>query len=263
MLFAYSVTSEKGELNMLNKIYAKVIIPILLLVGAATLWAQGRQGRSSYGAANRGTCLALLDSVPVQALDSAEAEGIAFMREEEKLAHDVYVQLHSKWGLRVFDNISQSEERHFDAIKLILDRYQLPDPAAGSPMGVFRNEGLQTLYGDLIRQGEGSLTAALRVGATIEDLDIRDLENAASATDNNDLKIVYANLKQASENHMRAFIRQLNAAGENYTSQYISQARLSEILAAPQRTRMGYGAGGGRQRGLGRGNNGICPWIQP
>jgi len=121
--------------------------------------------------------------------DRAGGKWILGSREEEKLARDVYATLHSKWGLRVFGNISQGEDRHFSAIKVLLDRYDLPDPAANNPVGVFQNAGLQTLYGDLIKQGERSLKSAMRVGAIIEDLDIRDLEKAAEATDNSDLKL--------------------------------------------------------------------------
>lgn len=42
-------------------------------------------------------------------LNAAEIEGLLFMREEEKLAHDVYLALYAKWGLPIFQNIAQSE----------------------------------------------------------------------------------------------------------------------------------------------------------
>jgi hypothetical protein len=245
---------------MLNQLSKNALILSLVLIAATPVWAQRGQGRGMNASGNRGTCLALINSTPKQALDSTEAAGLAYMREEEKLAHDVYATLQSKWGMRVFGNIAQSEDRHFSTIKLLLDRYELPDPAANNRIGVFQNEGLQTLYGDLTKQGENSLKSAMRVGATIEDLDIRDLEKAAAATDNGDLKPVYQNLRQASENHMRAFVRQLAANGESYTPQYITPASFSEIVANPQQTGMGFGARGNGQRGLGRGNNGICPW---
>ena len=62
---------------------------------------------------------------------------------------------------------------------------------------------------------------------------------------------------------MRAFVGQLEAAGESYSAQYVSSATLSEILADSKQAGMGYGARGNGQRGRGRGNNGICPWAQP
>lgn len=236
------------------------------LASAAPGYTQRGQGRGPgqgmYGSDARAQCLAVINSIPKQTLDATEAAGIAYLREEEKLAHDVYARLHAKWGLRIFGNISQSEERHFDALKVLLDRYELRDPAANKPIGEFHNEGLQELYGSLTAEGEGSLKAALKVGATIEDLDIRDLEKAAAATDNSDLKMVYQNLKLASETHMRVFVQQLNAAGESYVPQHINQARFSEIIAAPQRPGKGNG-GRGNGGGFGRGNNGSCPWMNP
>ena len=206
---------------MLDRILKKSLIVSLVLIAAAPVWAQRGRGQGGInGVRNQGAyCFALINSTPKQALDSAEAAGLAYMREEEKLAHDVYVTLQSKWGMPIFGNISQSEDRHFSAIKLLLDRYELPDPAANHGTGVFQNEVFQTLYANFVSQGESSLESATRVGATIEDLDIRDLEKAAAATDNTDLKLVYQNLKQGSENHMRAFVRQLTAEGGSYTPQ--------------------------------------------
>jgi hypothetical protein len=207
----YSRRSQEGVVNMKNQFPSQtlIILAVVLALAAPSLaqWGAGRGQRFN----SQGMCLAQIDSIPKQALDPTETAGLAYMREEEKLAHDVYARLYAKWGLRILGNISQSEDRHLNAIKLLLDRYELPDPAANSPAGVFQNEGLQTLYGDLVRQGESSLKSAVRVGATIEDLDIRDLEKAAAATDNSDLKLVYQNLRQASENHMRSLLlRQLS-----------------------------------------------------
>jgi hypothetical protein len=232
------------------------------MVSGAPVWAQRGLGRGMQGSDNRGMCLALINSTPKQPLDSRETAGLVYLREVEKLAHDVYATLHSKWNLPMFGNISQSEERHMEAMKLLLDRYGLPDPVANRQVGLFQNSDLQALYGSLISQGGLSLNSAVRVGTVIEDLDIRDLENATAATDNNDLKLIYQNLRQASENHMRAFIRQLEAAGDRYVPQYITQVRLDEILASPQQTGRGMGAQGNGQRGFGRGN-GSCPWMKP
>jgi hypothetical protein len=250
-------------MNMLNQSFNRALVLSVLLVLATPAFAQRGPGRGRQRANNGGTCLAIINSTPKQALNASEAAGLSYMREEEKLAHDIYARLHAKWGLRLFGNISQSEERHTGMIKLLLDRYELPDPAANNPTGVFKNEALQILHNDLIRQGESSLIAALKVGAIVEDLDIHDLEKAAAATGNEDLKLVYGNLQRASENHMQTFVGQLEAAGEGYTAQYVNPATLSEILASPKQLGMGYGIRGNGQRGMGRGNNGICPRIQP
>jgi len=249
-------------MNMRNQSCNRALVLSVLLALSTPAFAQRGPGRGMQRANNRGTCLMMINSTPKEALDANEAAGLAYLREEEKLAHDVYAKLYTKWGLRLLGNISQSEERHFDAIKLLLDRYELPDPAANNQAGVYRNKGFQTLYSDLIKQGESSLKDAVRVGATIEDLDIRDLEEAVAATDNEDLKLVYGNLLRASENHIRTFVRKLEASGENYSAQYVSSATLSEIRARSKQPGMGYGARGNGQRGMGRGNSGICPWTQ-
>jgi hypothetical protein len=261
-----SICVEKGERNMSNQILKGIFLLGILLAMAAPSPAQYRQNRGQGRGINnsnaRFQCQAAISSIPRQILDSTEAAGIAYLREEEKLARDVYAMMQNEWGMRIFGNISQSEERHFDVLKLLLDRYELQDPAADRPIGTFQNEGLQELYGSFIAEGKTSLKAALRVGAAIEELDIRDLEKAAAATDNNDLKVVYQNLRLASENHLRNFVSRLNAAGENYVPRHITQARFSEIIANAQATGRGNGVRGGGG-GFGRGNNGICPWMNP
>ena len=171
-----------------------------------------------------------LDSIPKADLTTSERDGLLKMREEEKLAHDVYVTLGNKWNLNVFDNISAAEQTHTDAVKTLLDRYALADPAAGNTVGNFTNPDLQTLYTELVSQGSGSLVAALTVGATIEDLDIADLQALATTTP--DLALVYANLEKGSRNHLRAFAKQLDKNGATYTPTHITQAAYDEIVSS-------------------------------
>jgi len=114
-----------------------------------------------------------IEATPISDLTEAEAEAILFMREEEKLARDVYVALNELWDLRVFANISRSETSHMDAVGELMERYGLDDPIGGP--GEFANAELQALYGELMTLGSQSLTDALVVGAMIEDVDIVDL----------------------------------------------------------------------------------------
>ena len=167
----------------------------------------------------------------------------------------MYTELYAQWGTPIFNNISQSEQRHFDALQVLLERYGLTDPASNNEKGYFQNWDLQTLYSDLVSQGKTSLSAALRVGATIEDLDIHDLNKALASTDNDNLKTVYQNLLQGSQNHIQAFVGRLEAIGESYEAQYISAAELTEILAKPDNAGNGNGRGRNRQRRLGQVND--------
>jgi hypothetical protein len=150
--------------------------------------------------------------------------------------------LYARWGARIFANITGSEQRHFDELKLLLDRYGLADPAANSAAGIFQNADLQALYSDLIAQGETSLAAALRVGAQIEDLDIHDLDKALAATDNDDLRIVYRNLRWGSENHIRAYVGRLKSMRTILLKH--QRAALTEIWQA-ECSRWGLGARAG------------------
>ena len=137
---------------------------------------------------------------------AAEASDLQYMREEEKLARDVYQVLAAKWTTAtVFQRIAQSEQRHMDAVKVVLDRYGISDPAAGTKQGEFVNPQLQKLYDDLVAEGSTSLAAALAVGVQIEEVDIADLEKALAGTSNDDLERLYGNLLRASKNHLQAF----------------------------------------------------------
>jgi len=130
------------------------------------------------------------------------------MREEEKLARDVYITLYETWRLTIFNNIASSEQKHMDSKKILLDRYGIPDPASGQDVGRFTEE-FQPIYDDLITMGSASVTAALRVGEFIELTDINDLTDALAVTTHRDIKRVYQNLRNGSYNHLDAFQSQL------------------------------------------------------
>ncbi|MDH4280870.1 MAG: DUF2202 domain-containing protein, partial [Acidimicrobiia bacterium] len=108
-------------------------------------------------------------------LSQADRDGLAFMREEEKLAGDVYLAMYDTSGLPIFQNIADAEQTHTTAVAALLDQYQLPDPAEALAPGEFSNPDLQAFYDELVEIGSQSATDALRVGALIEELDITDL----------------------------------------------------------------------------------------
>ncbi len=202
----------------------------------------------------------LLSNTPAGELSDVEKAGLIQMREEEKLAHDVYVTLYEKWGQNIFNNISKSEQTHTDTVKYILDKYKIEDPVKDTTVGVFTAPQMQGLYDSLVEQGNKSLTDALVVGATIEDLDINDLNKLLAQTNNEDIKIAYQNLNKGSHNHMRAFIRNLERNGGKYSPQYISEAQYQEIISGEQERGSLNGQGqnsgqGQRQGGGGRGKN--------
>jgi rhodanese-related sulfurtransferase len=182
-------------------------------------------------------------------LSSDETAGLVYMREEEKLAHDVYLTLGAKWNVPIFTNISSSEQTHTDAVKALLVHYGITDPVTDMTIGVFTNPSLQKLYSDLVTTGEKSLNSALTVGVTIEDLDIHDLETRIAQTNTADIKSVYENLMKGSRNHMRSFYGQLTSRGDSYQAQYITATEFAEIVGSAKET-------GGNESGMGRGNGG-------
>jgi hypothetical protein len=152
--------------------------------------------------------------VQAAGLTDEEIASLTYLREEEKLARDVYLFLYGTWGSPIFKNISGSEQTHMDAIKTLLDRYGIPDPAAGNGESVFtRASGLQPLYNDLTRQGSVSLVEALKVGVFIEETDITDLTDGIALTDRKDITTIYTNLRQGSLNHLDAFCSNLARRG--------------------------------------------------
>jgi len=187
-------------------------------------------------------------------ISETEADGLAFMREEEKLARDVYLTLYDVWGLRPFSNISASEQTHTDQVKALLEMYGLPDPVVDDTIGVFVNADLQALYNDLIEKGNTSLVDAIEVGIAIEEIDILDLIEYMDNTEEANLDWVYANLEAGSENHLRAFVKQYEMqTGTTYVPQYLSQEMYDSIMSSSN----GMGGGGqGHGNGGGHGQSG-------
>jgi hypothetical protein len=171
-----------------------------------------------------------INTLPYEILSEDEKNSLILMREEEKLARDVYLTLNTKWNTNVFSNISSSEQTHMDAILMLLKKYNITDPVGNNGIGVFTNATLQGLYTRLVEQGNVSLLAAFKTGATIEDLDIFDLKTALTKIDNQDIKLVYDNLTRGSRNHMRAFNRNIINNGGTYAPQYITQAEFDAII---------------------------------
>ncbi|KPM47423.1 DUF2202 domain-containing protein [Jiulongibacter sediminis] len=177
-----------------------------------------------------------ITALPTEELSSTEEQGLLFLREEEKLARDVYSTLYKQWGVRVFDNISQSEQTHTDAVKVLINKYGLTDPVINEASGIFDNQELQQLYDQLVASGSQSIENAYAVGATIEDLDLFDLAQNLNEVDNQDITFVYENLSKGSRNHLRAFYDRITSIGKDYTPQFISEEQFNDIVTSSKET---------------------------
>jgi hypothetical protein len=149
------------------------------------------------------------EELPAAELSEDEKAGLLFMIEEEKMARDVYEYLYAKWELKIFDNISRSEQQHMDAVKTLLDKYQLAYSSTLEERGRFENAELQALYDALIASGESSVVEALEVGKLIEETDIQDLQALIEEVPE-DVASVYQNLLEGSYNHLSAFENKLS-----------------------------------------------------
>ncbi len=201
---------------------------------------------------------ATIAALPLEDLSDAELYYLTLMREEEKLARDVYRTLFEQWGLAIFNNIAWSEQRHMDAVGALIDKYDelydaLEDPVVDDPVGAFSDPlgaGLAGLYEALVDQGGESMIDALLVGAAIEDLDIGDLIDALNVVDNEDIQIVFENLLQGSANHYAAFTRLLEAAGGSYEPVNFNELELEAILSTlTEKGRGGHGSKANTRRG--------------
>jgi hypothetical protein len=166
-------------------------------------------------------------------LNQQEKDAILYMREEEKLARDVYEFLYAKWNSNPFGNIRQSEQTHMDRMKTLITTYKLKDPVDknNDRHGLFTNALLQKFYNELISSGSQSLSEALKAGAKIEELDIADLETRINQTQNKDIVATYNYLIMASENHLRAFVRRLKMQGIDYEPVILNKVQFDNIVA--------------------------------
>ncbi len=193
----------------------------------------------------------VFDQTEVTPLSDQEEQGVLHMREEEKLARDVYRAMSDLWEVPAFSQISESEQRHMDALARLIARYDLEDPVVDDTPGAFTNPVFVELYGQLVEAGSASIVEALKVGALIEELDIVDLREALANTDHADLQRVYENLMRWSRNHLRAFATLIAAAGDTYEAQHLTQEEFDEIAASP------FERGNGRRGGQCWGKRGV------
>jgi hypothetical protein len=166
-------------------------------------------------------------------LNQQEKDAILYMREEEKLARDVYDSMYTKWGVNPFGNIRQSEQTHMDRMKTLITTYKLTGPVDNNKdkPGVFTNTMLHKYYNELVTAGSQSLTEALKAGAKIEELDIADLDKRIKQTKQAGIISTYSFLKRASENHLRAFVRRLKMQNINYEPVILNKAEFDKIIA--------------------------------
>jgi hypothetical protein len=232
---------QKDDMNFENDEYASVL-------------AVSDDGTTSLIEANLKSALVI--TAP---LSESELASLFKMKEEERLARDVYSVLYMKWGNQIFSNISAAENNHLNAIVLLLTSYGVTDTSTGKA-GVFSDAAVQSLYNDLIAKATVSIEEAYKAGTLIEEMDIKDLSESLSNTTNENVILVFENLMKGSRNHLRAFNRQLTTLGIVYIPIYIGQADYDQIISSAMEKGKQYrknGQGNGQGKGKnGKGNKG-------
>jgi hypothetical protein len=163
-----------------------------------------------------------------QTLTASDQAALIFMLEEEKLARDTYTYLDGLWAVNQFANIRNSEQTHMNAVENLLIKYNLNYTIL--PLGEFANQDLQNLYNQFVIDGAVSSANALQIGATIEDLDIVDLQDNLNTTTNSDIISVFEMLQCGSRNHLRSFNAAIETSGSVYVPQFLTQEEFNLII---------------------------------
>lgn len=148
------------------------------------------------------------NSSAVATLDTAVAEDLSYMREEERLVRDLYLAIAEAYpeNASPFERIARAEQRHYDAVGTLITRYGIDDPASGLKAGSYADETLTALYKDSLEKAKVSLTDAYGVGVAMETTDIADLEKILNGSPMpDDVTQVMSNLLAGSERHLNAF----------------------------------------------------------
>ena len=170
-------------------------------------------------------------NVQTEQLTAEEQESLLYMREEEKLARDVYLTLYEFYESEIFNNIASGEQKHMDSMKRLLTQFALEDPVIHDSIGVFTNPEFLEHY-ESTGQVE-TIKDAILPGIIIEETDIIDIERDLAFINNPDIKKVYENLLRGSRNHLRAFVRKLESMGIVYQALVLDQATADAIVNSP------------------------------
>lgn len=161
-------------------------------------------------------------------LTAEEIEFLFAVREDEKVARDLYAHFYSKYQLKPFEMIGKAESNHISAVEKLLTFYSISFPAL-SEAGIFANAERQLNYTTLAASGNTSLEA-FTTAAKLEETGIYDYMTVLQDITNPNIKLVIEHLMKASSNHLKAFLRNIDALGGSYTPSILSQEQFDNII---------------------------------
>jgi hypothetical protein len=133
-------------------------------------------------------------------LSESEAGHLIAALDDEYQARATYAQVIADFGdVRPFSNIVEAEGRHAQALIALFERYGVPVPPDTWP-------GRAPRYGSLLEACEAGVAAEIANASLYDEV--------LSGTDRADIREVYENLRQASqERHLPAFRRCVERGG--------------------------------------------------
>jgi hypothetical protein len=174
----------------------RMIIYALALLWLSTLTATGTCLAAEKGQAEKNA-----------ALGADTLDFLRYLREEVKLARDVYSALSDIWGMPVFENTAKSKQSLMNAVSCFLTPYGFDAPTEDA--GKFVDSDLQELYSYLIDRGKVSRSNAIDVTILVEQTVIADLNDVFLQTNEKDVYKVLTLLKEGSETHLHELSRYL------------------------------------------------------
>jgi hypothetical protein len=207
--------SSKSQSSLKRAMVLTTVLTSIIIAVAAISFTAARKDEEPTTADTSETSVALVDEAPEETDSDAvisqaasQEDMLLYLIEEEKLAHDVYTVMYQTYGSKVFGNILNSEQTHQNKVLTLLQSRNIADPRS-TDIGVFTNPALQQLYDTLIAQGKQSVSEAYTVGKAIEEKDIADITKQLATASDSDIVSTLNALRDGSENHLRAFNRQL------------------------------------------------------
>lgn len=167
---------------------------------------------------------------PSAPLGEADRRTLLHVSQQEKLARDFYSSLSETWRLDVFHTTSGSEDIHADALRTLLARYKLPDPAYGLGRGEFNRVDLSERYNDLIARGRFSAVEALKAAASVEELEIEHISERLPQVQSPELANVLESVVASDKHHLRSLVVALRKLGHTYTPTRLRREQFDLIL---------------------------------
>jgi len=187
---------------------------------------QPRPGRDAHLARIREQIMASR----AEPLGADEQRDLQRIREQRKLARDLYWDLAKHWGSLVLVRLGAAEQAHLNALDTLLDHYDLSDPVAGPAVGESGDPKFHALHAQIVEVGHRSEMAASQAGLLVEEMSLSDLAAARARTRRPEIAAVYDDLLRDSRNHLRALFRQMQRFEGEYVPQSLSLSDFEAIV---------------------------------